>query len=65
MATDTAPAETDPAESEQEGQYVEPVVDVAALTALLDGTYAEQRDVVRRALAEHAGDPGRRRDDEP
>ncbi|MFC6286952.1 acyl-CoA dehydrogenase [Nocardioides sp. GCM10027113] len=47
MATDTlAPAEGD--------QYAQPTVDVAELTRLLDGRYAEVRDLVRRNLAEHA-----------
>lgn len=34
--------------------YVKPVVDVPALTALLDGRYAEVRGLARRQLAEHA-----------
>jgi acyl-CoA oxidase len=34
--------------------YVQPVVDVAALTALLDGKYAEVRDLVRTNLATYA-----------
>lgn len=47
MATDTlAPAEG--------ADYVQPEIDVAALTALLDGRYAEIRDLVRTNLAEHA-----------
>ena len=37
------------------------VLDVPALTALLDGKYAEVRELVRNNLAEHAGDPRRRR----
>jgi acyl-CoA oxidase len=46
MATDTAvPA--------AQG-YVQPEIDVPALTALLDGTYAEVRNLVRANLAEHA-----------
>jgi acyl-CoA oxidase len=48
----------DPAVSENSTdvptEYVAPVVDVAALTALLDGTYAEVRALVRKRLAEHA-----------
>ena len=40
----------------------QPAVDVPALTALLDGRYAEVRDLVRTNLAEYACDPrGRRR----
>ncbi len=34
--------------------YVQPEVDVPALTALLDGRYAEIRRLARRQLAEHA-----------
>ena len=33
--------------------YVQPVVDVTALTALLDGKYADVRALVRANLAEH------------
>lgn len=43
MATDTAAL--------PEPGYVQPVVDVPALTALLDGRYAEVRDLVRTNLA--------------
>ena len=67
MATDTTPHTDDhlsegspeeaapetPAETERVG-YVEPTVDVAALTALLDGKYAEVRQLVRANLVEHA-----------
>jgi acyl-CoA oxidase len=35
--------------------YVQPTVDVPALTALLDGEYAAVRDTVRKHLALHAG----------
>ena len=35
--------------------YVTPAVDVPALAALLDGRYADVRDLVRKNLAEHAG----------
>ncbi len=35
--------------------YVPPAVDVAALSALLDGKYAEVRRLVRKNLTEHAG----------
>ncbi|WP_296606994.1 acyl-CoA dehydrogenase family protein, partial [Nocardioides sp.] len=46
MATDTAvPASTG---------YVQPEIDVPALTALLDGKYAEVRHLVRTNLAEYA-----------
>src|SRR3954470_7302558 len=47
MATDTA---APPATG-----YVQPEVDVPALTALLDGRYAEVRDLVRANLATYAG----------
>ncbi|HET7352123.1 MAG TPA: acyl-CoA dehydrogenase [Marmoricola sp.] len=36
-------------------EYVQPTVDVPALTALLDGKYADIRQLVRKNLAEHAG----------
>ena len=46
MATDTAaPSPTG---------YVQPEIDVPALTALLDGRYAQVRDLVRANLAEYA-----------
>ena len=46
MATDTAaPPQTG---------YVQPEIDVPALTALLDGKYAEVRNLVRTNLAEYA-----------
>lgn len=45
-------SEESPAEPAHDG-YVQPVVDVAALTALLDGRYAEVRSLVRDNLAEH------------
>jgi acyl-CoA oxidase len=35
--------------------YVQPDIDVPALTALLDGKYAEIRELTRKNLAEHAG----------
>ncbi|HSE10304.1 MAG TPA: acyl-CoA dehydrogenase [Nocardioidaceae bacterium] len=35
--------------------YVTPAIDVPALTELLDGRYADVRDLVRKNLAEHAG----------
>lgn len=35
--------------------YVQPVIDVPALTSLLDGKYAEVRQATRRRLAENAG----------
>jgi acyl-CoA oxidase len=46
MATSTDPA--------PESAYRQPDVDVAALRRLLDGRYAEVRDLVRTNLAEHA-----------
>jgi acyl-CoA oxidase len=65
VATETsAPADEQPREEspqeaaqapepESEG-YVQPTVDVPALTALLDGRYAEIRDLVRTNLAEYS-----------
>jgi acyl-CoA oxidase len=47
MATDTAVPSSAPG-------YVEPEVDVPALTALLDGRYAEVRQLVRTNLAAYA-----------
>src|SRR4051795_4685820 len=35
--------------------YRQPVVDVPALTSLLDGTYVEVRNLTRKRLVEHAG----------
>jgi acyl-CoA oxidase len=52
MATDTVPPTDAPAA--RPGGYVEPVIDVPALTELLDGRYAEVRRTVRAQLAEHA-----------
>ena len=49
MATDTANPEA-PLEKE----YVQPEIDVPALTTLLDGKYAEIRNLVRSNLAEYA-----------
>jgi acyl-CoA oxidase len=46
MATDTA--------APAPAGYVQPEIDVPALTALLDGEYAEVRDLVRANLAEYA-----------
>src|SRR5687768_2994103 len=55
MATDTVPP-TPPTTPEPVGasRYVQPEVDVPALTLLLDGRYAEVRGLVRANLAEHA-----------
>jgi len=47
------PAPERVAESEKPG-HIQPAVDVAALTALLDGTYVEVRDLVRENLATYA-----------
>jgi len=44
----------DKAVSTEESGYRQPVVDVAALTALLDGPYAEVRQGVREGLVAHA-----------
>ena len=57
MATDTVPPtdEAAPEATTSRGDgYVEPRVDVPALTDLLDGTYAEVRRTVRSQLVEHA-----------
>ncbi|QBR92578.1 acyl-CoA dehydrogenase [Nocardioides euryhalodurans] len=49
MATDTAAPDAGSTRG-----YVQPTIDVAALRRLLDGRYAEVRDLVRSNLAEHA-----------
>ncbi|MGZ8738959.1 MAG: acyl-CoA dehydrogenase family protein [Nocardioides sp.] len=49
MVTDTLSPASDGAEA-----YTQPSLDVPALTALLDGKYAEVRGLVRRNLAEYA-----------
>ena len=65
MATDTTPpaAEQPDEESPQQDAeapepeaagYVQPEVDVPALTALLDGRYADVRQLVRTNLVEYA-----------
>src|SRR3712207_1548732 len=67
MATETAPpsdaapddadaheADTDHPEPESERVYTDPEVDVDALRTLLDGRYAEIRNLVRTNLAEYA-----------
>ncbi|MDT0200588.1 acyl-CoA dehydrogenase [Nocardioides sp. AE5] len=56
MATETFPEteSTEPDESAADDGYVQPEVDVAALAQLLDGDYAEVRDLVRRNLVENA-----------
>ncbi len=54
MATDVA-APTPESETSGTDEYVQPVVDVTALKTLLDGEYAEVRDMVRASLAQHAG----------
>ncbi|HEU4811694.1 MAG TPA: acyl-CoA dehydrogenase [Nocardioides sp.] len=52
MATDTS---SPPAsEGTEASRYVQPEIDVAELTALLDGRYAEIRGLVRRNLAEYS-----------
>jgi acyl-CoA oxidase len=57
----TAPADEQPGEDSTDNApepeaagYVQPTVDVAALTALLDGRYAEVRQLVRSNLVEYA-----------
>jgi acyl-CoA oxidase len=56
VATDTSAPTTEdrPPEQAAADGHVQPVVDVAALTAFLDGRYAEVRDLVRTNLAEYA-----------
>ena len=58
MATDTAPPSTAGAsdDSNEDGpaRYVQPQIDVPALTAFLDGRYAEIRGLVRQNLVDHA-----------
>ncbi|PUA82756.1 acyl-CoA dehydrogenase [Nocardioides currus] len=49
----TSEAVEDVTDRAVEGGYVQPVVDVAAMTTLLDGRYAEVRQLVRDNLAEH------------
>jgi acyl-CoA oxidase len=49
MATDTLSTTDDDA-----GAYAPPTIDVPALTALLDGRYAEVRELVRTNLVEYA-----------
>lgn len=51
MATETASPSTS---GEETARYVQPEVDVPALTALLDGKYAEVRNLVRTNLAEYS-----------
>ena len=46
-------ADSDAVHADDRG-YRQPEVDVAALRAVLDGRYAEVRDLVRTNLAEHA-----------
>ena len=52
----TGPAETPSSDATHAADkgYRQPEVDVAALRTLLDGKYAEVRDLVRDNLAEHA-----------
>ena len=54
MATDTAPTHHKGADETEASEYVQPTVDVAALTRLLDGRHAEVRNLVRTNLAEYA-----------
>jgi len=55
MATDTAPPTTPtPTDGVEASRYVQPEIDVPALTELLDGKYAEIRGLVRANLAEYA-----------
>ena len=54
MATDTASPHHQGADETEASEYVQPKVDVAALTRLLDGRHAEVRNLVRTNLAEYA-----------
>lgn len=51
--TDATSAELETSEIEESG-YTQPTVDVAALTGLLDGKYADLRNEVRQRLDEYA-----------
>lgn len=53
-ATPATPARDTDAEVEERAGHLRPTIDVPALTALLDGTYAEVRNLVRTNLAEYA-----------
>lgn len=53
-APPASPGTDTDADVESRSGYTQPVIDVAALTALLDGRYAEVRNLVRTNLAEHA-----------
>lgn len=53
-ATPATPASDTDAEVEARADHHRPAVDVPALTALLDGKYAEVRNLVRTNLAEYA-----------
>jgi acyl-CoA oxidase len=56
QATEQATDETTAGTTEgSPSGYVQPVVDVAAMTALLDGRYADVRTLVRTNLVEYAG----------
>src|SRR6478609_6224485 len=52
MATDTVPPRAE--EGAEASRYVQPEIDVPALTAFLDGKYAEVRGLVRTNLAEYS-----------
>jgi acyl-CoA oxidase len=54
MSTETATPDAAAPETPPENEYVQPVIDVPALRRLLDGKYAEVRDLVRSNLAEYA-----------
>jgi acyl-CoA oxidase len=53
-ATPADPASDTDSDVESRSGYTQPVIDVAELTALLDGRYAEVRNLVRTNLAEYA-----------
>ena len=56
MATETAAPRTSSASDEgHDHVYVQPTIDVGALTRLLDGKHAEVRDLVRSQLSDYAG----------
>ncbi|WP_205472026.1 acyl-CoA dehydrogenase [Nocardioides sp. SYSU D00038] len=54
MATETSAPETSVPEAAAPGTYVQPTIDVPALTALLDGRYADVRQLVRTNLVDYA-----------
>ncbi len=54
MATETVPPADDAVSNDPTSRPAPPDIDVPAMTALLDGKYAEVRDLVRSNLAAYA-----------